>query len=184
MRPLILTLAALCLAPAVGVAQDRLTPEEIVRFFTDSAGGAAEATGAGRTRSVHVGPTGFGANAGSAAALPGADQPALDLLVTFEIDSARLTDAARANLDAFVRALDHPALARSRFAVEGHTDATGPEGHNLALSERRAAAVRDYLTRKGVDPGRLVAQGFGEIRPRTADPYDGDNRRVETRRLP
>lgn len=184
MRPLIFAFAALCLAPAVGVAQDRLTPEEIVRFFSDSAGGAAESTGAGRTRSVHVGPTGFGPSDGSAAAQPGHDERALDLLVTFELDSARLTDAARANLDAFVQALEHPALAGSRFAVEGHTDATGPADHNLTLSERRAAAVRDYLTRKGVDPTKLVAHGFGEARPRAADPNAGENRRVETRRLP
>lgn len=106
-----------------------------------------------------------------------------DLLVTFEIDSATLTPQARQNLDAFARALASPALSALRFAVEGHTDATGSPDHNLDLSERRAASVVTYLVEHGVAADRLTAEGFGETRPRLSDPEHPENRRVETRPL-
>ena len=95
-----------------------------------------------------------------------------------------LTRQARENLDAFVAALQSRALAPYRFAVDGHTDATGPEDYNQALSERRAASVVDYLVAHGVEGDRLVVHGYGETRPRVADnPADPENRRVETRRI-
>jgi outer membrane protein OmpA-like peptidoglycan-associated protein len=49
------------------------------------------------------------------------------------------------------------------------------------LSERRAAAVVQYLRGKGVDPGKLAPRGLGETKPKAADPLDPINRRVETR---
>ena len=104
-----------------------------------------------------------------------------DLMVTFEIDSAVLTPQARQNLDAFAQALRSPALSRLRFAVEGHTDATGSPEHNLKLSENRAASVVGYLVAHGVDAARLISAGYGETRPRIDDPGHPDNRRVETR---
>ena len=106
-----------------------------------------------------------------------------DMLVTFELDSATLTAQARQNLDAFAGALASPALSALRFAVEGHTDATGSPDHNLDLSERRAASVVAYLVEHGVAADRLTAEGFGETRPRLPDPEHPDNRRVETRRI-
>jgi outer membrane protein OmpA-like peptidoglycan-associated protein len=106
-----------------------------------------------------------------------------DLLITFELDSARLTPQARENLDAFVAALRSRALQPYRFLVEGHTDATGPEGYNQRLSERRAASVVDYLVANGIESSRVVSRGFGETRPRLADPDHPENRRVETRRF-
>jgi outer membrane protein OmpA-like peptidoglycan-associated protein len=74
----------------------------------------------------------------------------------------------------------------SRVRVEGHTDAEGPDAKNLALSRRRAEAVRAYLMRKGVDAGRLEAEGFGETVPIDSnDSATGraNNRRVEFRIL-
>lgn len=194
MRLPVAAFAAILLLHGPGAADDRLTAEEVVEFFTrggGAAGGAAaglrtRGVDGGRLRSVHVGPTGFGGDAETAAAEAADPQApgALDLLVTFDLDSARLTEEARRNLDAFIQALAHPALTGLRFAVEGHTDATGPAAHNQALSERRAAAVVDYLAAHGVENARLNAQGFGETRPRTANPDAPANRRVETRRLP
>ena len=47
--------------------------------------------------------------------------------------------------------------------IEGHTDTTGDDQTNLALSQRRAAAVVDYLaSRYGVDRARLIAVGMGK----------------------
>lgn len=106
-----------------------------------------------------------------------------DLLVTFELSSDTLTDQAQRNLREFAIALQTPALAGFKFAVEGHTDASGSADKNLKLSERRAASVVTFLTSLGVQEQRLSAKGFGETRPLLTNPEDPGNRRVETRRV-
>jgi OmpA-OmpF porin, OOP family len=107
-----------------------------------------------------------------------------DLMVNFEFDSDRLTTAAMANLDQFAAALSDPRVRENlkgeKFAIDGFTDKTGTEVYNQALSQRRAAAVVNYLQAKGVDRSALVAKGFGPANPRAADPFDPVNRRVET----
>jgi outer membrane protein OmpA-like peptidoglycan-associated protein len=71
--------------------------------------------------------------------------------------------------------------AELKIRVEGHTDSQGDAAYNLALSQRRAQAVVDYLVGKGVDGARLDAQGYGEAKPiannRTRDGR-AQNRRV------
>lgn len=106
---------------------------------------------------------------------------AFDLLVTFDFNSDDLTPAARQNLDEFAEALQDPRLSGERFAIEGHTDATGSERYNQDLSQRRADAVLDYLASLGVNTENLEAAGYGMSRPRADDPFDPENRRVETR---
>lgn len=49
--------------------------------------------------------------------------------------------------------------------IEGHTDWIGSDAYNMGLSQRRADSVRTYLINKGIDPGRLIAVGYGETRP-------------------
>ena len=49
--------------------------------------------------------------------------------------------------------------------IEGHTDSVGSDAYNLKLSDRRAKSVYDYLTSRGVDPGRLSSIGKGESAP-------------------
>jgi outer membrane protein OmpA-like peptidoglycan-associated protein len=104
-----------------------------------------------------------------------------DVLVTFELDSATLTDEAVANLSEVAAALTDPRLSGAKFIIEGHTDATGAEAYNARLSERRASAVEAFLRSKGVSPAQMTAQGMGELSPRVPDPYDPINRRVEMR---
>jgi outer membrane protein OmpA-like peptidoglycan-associated protein len=104
-----------------------------------------------------------------------------DLLINFSKNSAELSDEAQGKLIQFSLALHHPKLADKKFAVDGFTDASGSDQHNLALSERRANAVVSYLNSLGVDAARLEARGFGETRFRVPDAYDPINRRVETR---
>jgi outer membrane protein OmpA-like peptidoglycan-associated protein len=73
----------------------------------------------------------------------------------------------------------HPGL---RLAVEGHTDNVGGEGMNQRLSERRGAAVRDYLTNSGMQPDSVTTIGLGETQPVASnDSAQGrqQNRRVE-----
>jgi outer membrane protein OmpA-like peptidoglycan-associated protein len=64
-----------------------------------------------------------------------------------------------------------------RLEVEGHTCNIGTAEYNLALGERRANAVRDYLTSRGISVDRLRTVSYGEERPKH------DNSREETRRL-
>jgi outer membrane protein OmpA-like peptidoglycan-associated protein len=67
--------------------------------------------------------------------------------------------------------------------ISGHTDAYGNWKYNHTLSQRRAEAVKDYLTKKGIDPRRIKAVGYGESRPLASnDDEEGGrelNRRVE-----
>lgn len=106
-------------------------------------------------------------------------RPAADLAITFGFNSASLTPTGQKILDNLAAGLTSD-LDAYKFELEGHTDATGSEPYNQALSERRAQAVRDYLVQQHhVDPGRLVAVGKGETEPLDpADPNAPDNRRV------
>lgn len=89
--------------------------------------------------------------------------PALSVLVNFASGSAALSAEAERALAPVGQALASPALASFRFRIEGHTDTTGDAASNQALSERRAAAVRDYLVQRyGVSPNRLEVVGLGE----------------------
>lgn len=105
---------------------------------------------------------------------------AFDLLITFDKNSADLSESAQNNLLQFSAAMRHPKLAASRFAVEGFTDASGSDVYNLELSQRRAQSVVLFLQELGIEPLRLQAAGLGETRMRMADAYDPGNRRVET----
>lgn len=84
-----------------------------------------------------------------------------DLL--FAVDSASLSSEAQGNLDQAALVFnDQPKTA---IIAQGHTDSTGSEPYNLALSERRAQAVRNHLVGRGVDDGRITALGYGESNP-------------------
>jgi outer membrane protein OmpA-like peptidoglycan-associated protein len=100
--------------------------------------------------------------------------------VLFAVDSAALTDTSRSVLDEVASVLNE--YPKTAVVVQGHTDSTGSEEHNQALSERRAEAVRSYLTVRGVDPARLNAMGFGETSPRASNDTESgrrQNRRVD-----
>jgi len=71
----------------------------------------------------------------------------------------------------------------AKIEVDGHTDSVGPEAYNMKLSERRAAAVKDYLIKEAsVNSSKIAAIGFGEAKP-VADNKTAagraQNRRVE-----
>lgn len=106
---------------------------------------------------------------------------AIALEIQFEFDSAQLTPSARQVLDALGKALGSNQLADYSFLVEGHTDSVGSDGYNQNLSERRAAAVRDFLSREHGVPGpKLTVVGRGEEVPLDiANPRSGANRRVQ-----
>ena len=105
-----------------------------------------------------------------------------DRNVLFESGTADFAADSEAKLERIARLLDeHPGV---RVEIEGHTDALGPARDNLALSQRRANAVRDALVAAGVERGRLVAYGYGEGVPiaENATPEGrARNRRIEFR---
>lgn len=105
-----------------------------------------------------------------------------DATVAFELDSADLRSSAVAELNEAAALLNlHEELVH--IEVAGHTCNVGAEAYNQTLSERRAAAVRDYLVNEGgIDPDRLVTRGYGEDRPKvpnTSRENRQQNRRVE-----
>ena len=64
-----------------------------------------------------------------------------------------------------------------RLEIEGHTCSIGTAEYNLALGDRRANAVKDYLVSRGISAERMRTISYGEERPKY------DNSREETRRL-
>lgn len=102
--------------------------------------------------------------------------------VFFRFDSAELTAEAQAILDTNFRWLSRPQNSELRFVLEGHTDDRGSEEYNLALGDRRAEVVREYLVRKGIAPSRIETVSIGEERPfvsgSTEEAYS-QNRRTE-----
>lgn len=120
-------------------------------------------------------------NPAPGAALP---PPTLDLLLTFDTDSANLTDQGVANAKVFAEALKRPELKQARFEIEGHTDASGTREYNLALSEKRAEAVKAFLVSQGVEADRLQTVGYASDHLALPDqPLSRANRRVVARRM-
>jgi len=95
--------------------------------------------------------------------------------VHFDFDRySLLPDALRVLDDAVTAMQANPNL---RLEIEGHTCNIGTAEYNLALGDRRAQAVRDYLSSRGINPERLRTVSYGEERPKH------DNAREDTRRL-
>lgn len=102
--------------------------------------------------------------------------------VYFNTNSAELTAASTVKLDEAVATLKR----RGDISVEvaAHTDSRGKDSYNLALSDRRAQSVMQYLIAHGIAADRLTAKGYGETQP-VADNASAEgraqNRRVELR---
>jgi outer membrane protein OmpA-like peptidoglycan-associated protein len=101
-----------------------------------------------------------------------------DLL--FDVDRAEIKPGGAQQLMRVAEYLrDHP---ERNALIEGHTDSTASESYNLALSQRRANAVEDFLIAQGVDPTRIEGRGYGEQLPIASNGTAAgrqQNRRVE-----
>ena len=129
-------------------------------------------------------PTPTPAVAAAPAATPPAPPPATPrvqtFLVFFDWDSAQLTTAARDTITAAAQAIKSGNVAR--LEIVGHTDTTGSPQYNHRLGSRRADAVRDELTKKGVAHGAITTRSAGktQLRVPTADNVrEPQNRRAE-----
>ena len=98
--------------------------------------------------------------------------------VFFDFDSSALDGQARTTLERqafFLR--KYPSTS---VTIEGHCDERGTREYNLALGERRASAVRDYLVSLGIDPSRLNTISYGKERP--VNPASTEQAWAENRR--
>lgn len=102
------------------------------------------------------------------------------LTVFFDYDSFVLAPQSRDILDKNARFLrQNP---KARIVLAGHSDERGSDTYNIALGEKRAAAVRSYLIELGIDASRLDVVSYGEERPAIAGAGEeawAKNRRVE-----
>jgi peptidoglycan-associated lipoprotein len=131
------------LARAQADAARRAAEDAARRRAADSAAAAAAAA---RNRS----------NAGALAAT-------LTAMVHFDYDQADLRPGDRAILDAKVPILQANSGVMIRIA--GHTDERGSDEYNLALGQRRAAAVKAYLVQRGIADSRIATASYGEEHP-------------------
>jgi peptidoglycan-associated lipoprotein len=87
--------------------------------------------------------------------------------VFFDYDQSTIRDDGRGTLQRNAEYLKR--WPSTRVSVEGHADSRGTNEYNLALGERRAAAVREYLVSLGIDGGRMVTISRGEETPQCTE---------------
>ena len=100
--------------------------------------------------------------------------------VYFDFDKSEITSNSKLAMDKLVKIFNE--YAETNILVEGHTDDKGTDSYNLALSERRAMAVGNYLKRESISTSRLTINWYGEAQPKvenTTDASRAENRRVE-----
>jgi len=100
--------------------------------------------------------------------------------ILLDTDSDHIKDESKTALDSLLAAARNQAAWS--LSIEGHTDNIGGDAHNQTLSEKRAAAVKAYLVKAGVDEKRLTTKGFGASKPVASNDTSlgrSENRRVE-----
>ena len=105
--------------------------------------------------------------------------------ITFDTNESAIKPQFYNTLDSVVLVLNE--FKSTLITSMGHTDSTGTEQYNQALSERRALSVAEYLVSKNVLKERLAAVGYGELRPaapNTSKSGRALNRRVELKLEP
>jgi peptidoglycan-associated lipoprotein len=148
------------------------TPDEAPQGSAAAGGGAggADRAGSGIASSELAGQPGAGTQEDLAVSV--GDR------VFFDYDSVVLNAEATSVLDgqaAWLR--QYPDVV---VTIEGHADERGTREYNLALGDRRANAVRNYLTALGIDQERILTISYGEERP--ADPSNNDSAWAQNRR--
>lgn len=103
--------------------------------------------------------------------------------IHFDFDKATLTRAAVGILDRDTNTLkENPGV---KVQIEGHTCAHGAEDYNMALAERRANAVKEYLANKGISSDRMTTISYGETRlamPEIPTPKNKDSKEAKANR--
>jgi peptidoglycan-associated lipoprotein len=105
-----------------------------------------------------------------------------DMPVNFAFDDATVRDQDKAALDRFA-AVVQKYYGGSKVTIEGFADPSGSQHYNLALSQRRADAVRDYLSSKGIDMTAIKTVGYGKTRLVNPGASHDDQGAEENRRV-
>ena len=92
----------------------------------------------------------------------------------FDFNKATLRPEGKAKLDELVGKAK--AIKLEVILVVGHTDRIGGDAYNQKLSEKRAAAVKEYLVAKGIEANRVYTEGKGEKQPVTGDKCKGNGK--------
>ena len=157
----VLAAAAFLLAACAGSTEDPATSAEVATEAEETAGnGQPDAVTTPDVSSEELVSEGsiYGtATTASLISFAGSDR------AYFAYDSSELSADARRTLDRQVEWLGYHAGVR--IVVEGHCDERGTREYNLALGERRATAVRNYLTASGVSASRIRTISYGKERP-------------------
>lgn len=132
--------------------------------FSSNAAGGAGGFGSG----TRDGAAGGLMNTGNTSGIGAAEMTADLSMIHFDYDSYDIKPEAAATLDNHANWLSTNSVVNVQ--VEGHTDERGTEEYNVALGQRRADAVREYLVGKGVDANRISTISYGKQRPLA---YDG-----------
>ncbi|BCS90295.1 OmpA family protein [Pseudodesulfovibrio sediminis] len=115
----------------------------------------------------------------------GTNARGVNLDVLFDFDKATIQEQSYPLLDSLGQALNSDELKGKSIVIGGHTDTKGNDEYNLALSKRRAEAVKAYLVSKwSVNPAHVKTMGYGRTRPLNkglTDEEQRKNRRVEIR---
>jgi outer membrane protein OmpA-like peptidoglycan-associated protein len=100
--------------------------------------------------------------------------------IKFDVNTATIKPESDAILHEAARILNlYPDI---RVEIQGHTDSVGSDAFNFELSRARANAVRDHLIRyRNIDPSRLIARGYGELKPVASNLTE--NGRTQNRRV-
>ncbi|HNV71060.1 MAG TPA: OmpA family protein [Candidatus Ozemobacteraceae bacterium] len=111
-------------------------------------------------------------------------QPKVQLTILFDYDSDKIRDESKLQLKNLGQAINAKEMSDFSFYVDGHTDSQGSNDYNQKLSQRRAKAVKDFLSgTMDITPDRLVERGFGEDKlmavPEKTPDDQQKNRRVE-----
>jgi peptidoglycan-associated lipoprotein len=169
MNPTLKIAAAVALLSLAACAKDQTRPADET----------ADTAGSGTTTSPYTGPS-----AGSADVTSGASSAAASLpnirTVYFEFDSSEISGDGQTVVEGWAAYL--AANANAKVRLEGHCDERGTREYNVALGERRANAVQQALTSRGVSARQISVTSYGEERP-VNDGHDDaawqQNRRVE-----
>ena len=105
--------------------------------------------------------------------------------ITFPVDRYDIQPQFQSTLDQVAQTLS--SYDQTYIDVLGHTDSTGSDAYNQALSQRRAQSVSDYLAGHGVALARIGTRGYGESQPiasNETEPGRAENRRVEIKVVP
>jgi peptidoglycan-associated lipoprotein len=171
MRPLLVTVSTLLVAiTAAGCKKHKSTSTPMTSGAVTRSPGAAQSGEPGTATLTPV----------------GKDAPSAPRTgpIYFELDSSDLSADARASLTELGEWL---ARNRVHLVVEGHADERGTTEYNIALGQRRAQVITDFLVRLGVDASRLDAISYGEERPvaqGASEDAHAQNRRGEVRTRP